>query len=419
MNIIKPFRGICYDEKKVMDLSRVVCPPYDVISEAEQDFYYQQSPYNFIRLILNKHELKDNDTNSRYTRASVFFNEWLKTHVLQQDSEEALYFYKQDYFVDGSECSRWGFIALMQIQDEGVVFPHENTHHAPKMDRLELIKSVKANLTPIFTVFSDKKNTVKKIFEKDLSKRDSDFCLKDTQGIRNSIWRVTDSQTINTVADIIKKNQIFIADGHHRYEVASMYRTLMHEKGKEHSHDKGYNYIMTYFTALESKGLSILPVHRVVKQAVDIAALKNDFSLRRLNSLSELDEKMGSASKKACIFGFFQRAEVYLLELKDKKRLRSIFVDQKCFQDLDIALLDNYVLGELLHLDKSGIIYTKDISEVRELLDSGYGRTAFIVRATTIQQIRNVALCGERMPPKSTYFYPKLLSGLVLHKFDE
>lgn len=419
MSIIKPFRGICYDEKKVMDLSRVVCPPYDVINETEQDFYYQQSPYNFIRLILNKQQPNDDSANNRYARASVFFNEWLKTHVLQQDAEEAFYFYKQDYFVNGSEYTRLGFIALMQIQDEGAIFLHENTHHAPKMDRLELIKNVKANLTPIFTVFSDKKSTVKRIFENDLLKRDSDFCLKDTQGIRSSIWRVTDSKTIDTVTNTIKKNQIFIADGHHRYEVASMYRAMMYKKDKELTHDKGHNYIMTYFTALESKGLCIFPVHRVVKSAVDIKVLEIDFTIRKLNSLSELDEKIDSASKKECIFGFLQGSEAYLLKLKDKKRLRDIFSNQKCFQDLDIALLDNYVLGELLHVDKSGIVYTKEVREVKELLDSGCGSAAFLVRATTIQQIRNVALCGERMPPKSTYFYPKLLSGLVLHRFDE
>ena len=419
MSIIKPFRGICYDREKVIDLSRVVCPPYDVISEFEQDFFYQQSPYNFIRLILNKGEPNDTSENNRYTRATAIFNEWLKIHVLRQDTEEAVYFYKQDYFVDGSESSRLGFIALMQIQDEGVVFPHENTHHAPKMDRFELIKNVKANLTPIFTVFSDKKNIVKKIFENELSKREPDACLKDAQGIRNSLWRVTDRQTIDDIADIIKKSHIFIADGHHRYEVASMYRAMMQKEDNSYTQEKSYNYVMTYFTALESKGLCILPVHRVVKPAVDIAVLKNVFAIHRLNSLFELDEKIRSASKKECVFGFLQHSEVYLLELNKKKRFMSTFIHQKCFRDLDIAFLDNYVLAELLHIDKSDMLYTKEISEARALLDSDCGSVAFIVRATTIQQIRSVALCGERMPPKSTYFYPKLLSGLVLHRFEE
>lgn len=419
MSVIKPFRGVCYNKDKVVDFSRVVCPPYDVINEFEQDFFYQQSPYNFIRLILNKRQPHDTAENNSYTRAAAFFDEWFKMGVLHQDKEQALYFYKQDFFVDGSEYSRVGFIALMQIPEEGVVLPHENTHQAPKMDRLELIKKVKANLTPIFTVFPDTTNIIKKVFENDLSKRETDLCLKDTQGIRNCLWRVTDSPTIGAVSDTLRKGHIFIADGHHRYEVASLYRAMMQKEDKSYTPEKSYNFIMTYFTALESKGLCILPIHRVLTQAVDIALLKNDFAVHKLNSLSALDEKLRSASKKEFVFGFLQRSEIHLLELKDKKRLTGPFVRQKCFQDLEVAVLDNYVLTELLHVDKSGILYTKEMGEANALLDAGSGSAAFIVRPTTIQQMRDVALCGERMPPKSTYFYPKLLSGLVLHKFEE
>ncbi|MDD5005512.1 MAG: DUF1015 domain-containing protein [Candidatus Omnitrophica bacterium] len=415
---IRAFKGIYYNQDKITDISQVVCPPYDVINEEERDFYYHQSPYNFIRLILNKEEKEDNDSNNKYSRPVVFFNDWLKAQILKQDSKDSIYFYKQDYFYNNKEFSRLGFIALLQIGNSGVAFPHENTRNAPKMDRFELIKKVKANLSPIFTIFSDKEKIIEKIFKEDLSRRKPDFLLKDTQGVRNSVWRLTDAEKIQKICSKMQNKQIFIADGHHRYEVALMYLNLMRQEDKNYSLDKSYNYVMTYFTTLESDGICVMPTHRIIKSKVDLSRLGDIFKKVKLNSIADLEEKLAMSSKKPYVFGFYADGNILLLELKDKNKADSYFKEKKCFKNLDVAILDFYVLNELLKIKKDDIMYTKEITEAKEAVDKKDGLAAFILRPTSVSQIRDVALCGEKMPPKSTYFYPKLLSGLVVHKFE-
>lgn len=419
MTNIRPFRGICYNLDKVVDLSLLTCPPYDVINEQEQDFYYRQSPYNFIRLILNKRNAEDGDSHNRYSRAVTLFGEWLKSGVLKQDSEDVLYFYKQDYFYNDKESSRLGFIALMQIKESGFVFAHENTHDEPKIDRLELLKNVRANLSPIFTIFSDKDRIIKDVFKKEFSLRQPDFSLRDVAGVRNSIWRLTDREKIQEISDKMRDSHIFIADGHHRYEVAAMYLKLMKGQDKDYCLDKSYNYIMTYFTDLGSDGLCIMPVHRLIKSSVDVALLKNDFNIKKANSIADLYDKLMSLSRKRCAFGFISKDENLLLELIDREQIGNDFIKKRCFQELDVAILDYYLLSQLLKIDKGDIMYTKDIAEAKDSLHKNAAKAVFVVRPTTVQQIKDVALCGEKMPPKSTYFYPKLLSGLVVHKFKD
>lgn len=418
MTKIKSFKGVCYNPDKIVDLAQVVCPPYDVINKEEQDFYYRQSPYNFIRLILNKDDSGDSSSNNKYTRACVFFNDWLRTETLKQDSQNTIYFYKQDYFCDSKEFSRVGFIGLLELSESGIVFPHENTHAAPKTDRTELIKNVKANLSPIFTVFSDGENYFMNLFKDYFSKLKPDLLLKDFQGVRNSVWKLTDKGKIQEIIAKISDKQIFIADGHHRYEVASAYLQLMKAQDKDYSLDKSYNYLMTYFTSLESGGLYIMPVHRIIKSEIKLEALRGAFKITKLKSIADLKERLESISKKHCVIGLYYKNEALFLELKDKKAINNYFKDKKCFINLDVAILDFYVLKELLKIEKDAIIYTKEINEAKESVDAKIGRAAFFLKPTSMEQIRQVALSGEKMPPKSTYFYPKLLSGLVVHKFE-
>ncbi|NQU19453.1 DUF1015 domain-containing protein [bacterium] len=415
---IREFKGIHYNPDKIVGLSQVVCPPYDVIDKEEQDFYYHQSPYNFVRLILNKEEPQDTNVNNKYSRANIFFNDWLKSEILTQDSQRALYFYKQDYFCDDKEFSRLGFIALLELSDSEAAFPHENTHSAPKMDRLELTRRVKSNLSPIFTVFSDRSKIIQEIFKDDLSKRKPDFLLKDVQGVRNSIWRLTDEKKIQKIRDKTKDKQIFIADGHHRYEVASTYRNLMREEDKDYSLDKTYNYIMTYFTDIGSKGLCVMPVHRIIKTEIDLNHLVGIFKISLSNSIADLEDRLNSFNKKHFVFGLYYRNDILLLELKNKKKVNDYFENRKCFRNLEVAILDFYVLSELLKIKKDDIMYTKETIRAKEVVDSNGVGAAFILRPTNIKQVQEVALCGEKMPPKSTYFYPKLLTGLLIHKFE-
>jgi uncharacterized protein (DUF1015 family) len=197
-----------------------------------------------------------------------------------------------------------------------------------------------------------------------------------------------------------------------------MYLGLMRKEDKTYSPAKSYNYLMTYFTPIESEGLYVMPIHRIIKSDIDFNKINNIFKADKINSAAELEEKLEKSPKNKCIFGLYYRRRYFLLEFKDKKASDKHFKDKKCFRDLDVAVLDFYIFAELLKIKKDDIMYTKEIAEAKDLIDNGIGKAVFILRQIHVKKIKDVALCGEKMPPKSTYFYPKLLSGLVVHRFE-
>ena len=413
---IKAFKGICYNQDLIQDLSSVVCPPYDVINDEERDFYYNKSPYNFIHLILNKPQENDNDSSNMYTRATLLFNEWIKNSILNQDEKESLYFYRQDFLYKNKELTRLGFIGLMEIASSTKVFPHENTRHEPKVDRFQLLKNVKANLSPIFTIFSDRKKFIERIFLKNFSNRKPDIALKDDNGVRHSIWRLSDPEAIDSVRKGISKKNILIADGHHRFEVARMYMELMQKNDRNYSPNKSYNYLLTYFTTLESDGICIFPTHRVIKKQISKELIEKYFKIKKVNSIFDLEEKLANISKNYC-YGFYDKNDCMLFELKDKKE--AIKNVEPIFKSLDVAILDYYILSKIFDVKRDQVFYTNNLGQAKDSVDNRDYQSIFIMRPTKINQVKDVALCGERMPPKSTYFYPKLASGLVVHKFED
>jgi len=418
MTTIKGFKGTCYNPEDIADLSSVICPPYDVINDDERHYYYQKSPYNFIHLILNRPQDNDNDSCNRYSRANVLFNEWIKNKILSQDKKEAMYFYKQDFFFREKEVSRLGFISLMDIGNAGSrVFPHENTRHAPKMDRFELIKNVKANLTPIFTIFSDRKMVVEDIFKSNFVDKKPDISVKDDSGVRHSLWKLSDREMIKGIRKEMVNREILIADGHHRFEVACMYLELMKQEDKSYSSDKSYNFIMTYFTPLESQGICIFPVHRLTKNSFSKDLFESCFKMKSFNSIHDLEQELEEKSKDKFIYGYYDQRDILLLELKNRKDI-SKYV-QPCFNNLDVAILDFYIFAKILNVKKDDVSYTHNLEQAKELVDNKDFNSVFILRPAQVSQVKDIALSGEKMPPKSTYFYPKLASGLVVHKFED
>jgi len=413
---IKPFKGICYNQNLIADLSKVICPPYDVISEEEKELYYNKSPYNFIHILLARLQQNEKGFSDRYTKSAILFNEWLKNSIFQQDKKEHLYFYRQDFFYQNKEISRIGFIGLMEIADSRQVFPHENTHIQPKLDRFELLKKVRANLSPIFTIFSDTNNFIEKIFKQNFLQKKPDIALKDSDGVRHLVWRLSDAKIIDSIRKIMSKKNIFIADGHHRFEVAQMFRELMKKEDKDYSASKSYNFLLTYFTTLESDGICILPIHRLIKDSIFYELVKQHFRIKEVDSIFDLEEKIQHTSKAFC-YGFYDGHKYLLIELRNKKD--AVKYVEPIFKNLDIAILDYYILPKIFGVKKEQIFYTNSSQEAKECVDKKQCNSAFLTRAVKIKQIRNVALGGKRMPPKSTYFYPKLASGLVVHKFEE
>ncbi len=419
---IKSFKALHFNQEKVTDLARVVCPPYDVISPAQQNKYYNQSEYNFIRVLLGKEQPRDTENKNKYTRAKAVFEQWKKDKVLIRDEKPCLYYYLQDYRVMGEKYSRLGFISLMKVQDErgGKIYPHENTHMKAKQDRLKLWQMLSSNLSSIFVCYSDRHKKAVKIFNKHFRSAKPFINVTDDDGVRHRLWRLEDPGLIREIADGLRDQQLFIADGHHRYEVARELKNIKNPKGSKAPKDPAYNYIMTYFTNMDSRDLKIFPIHRVIRHiAKPLDFLGEFFRVDRISNRDKLAILVAQAGKNEHAFGLITPREKLLLHLKNKllidKHIKSGSVS---FRHLDATILKHLILDRL-GVSSEDITYTKDIGEAARFLDEGKAEAAFIMNPVRIEQLREIALNGERMPPKTTYFYPKVLSGLTIYHMAE
>jgi uncharacterized protein (DUF1015 family) len=421
MSEVKAFKGTIYNSEKIKDLSKVFCPPYDVISKKDQDMYYKRSPENFIRIILERILPKDNSRENRYTRAKKTFDRWLKQGILIEDKEENFYFYSQDYIYKGERRSRLGFIGLLKLRHSAKtgIFPHENTHLEAKEDRMQLIKKIKANLSPIFVLFSDKEKMIRRIFDHYLLGKEPFIDIVDIDKTSSKVWRLSDESATKKLKEYMDDISIFIADGHHRYEVAQMFCNLMRKKKKDFTGKEDFNYIMTYFTDLNSRDLQILPIHRLVKKLPqDISELQGDFSIEKIKDKYDLFILLRKAGIAEHAFGLYKDGNFYLLRFNYPARLdQYIPVGSREFKNLDVSILQHIIFKKLKVKDKD-IIYIKDEDQAINMVDEEKADAVFFLNPVKISQLRTIASGGEKMPPKSTYFYPKLLSGLVSNQFN-
>lgn len=427
---ILPFRGALYNREKIKSFESVVSPPYDVISRAMQDVLYKASPYNIVRIILSKSSPEDNDSDNRYTRAAHFLEEWLKKGILKKDPRPAIYVYEQEYLHKGRPKKRMGFISLMRIEDpkKNLVLPHEYTFAKPKEDRLDLIRSAKANTEPIFCIFRDDGNRVtdalKGYAEKTRPIIDIPF-----DGTSNRIWRLTDANIIRKIQKGLDKKQVFIADGHHRYEVSLAFRDEMRKKlGAKKA--KKFENLMVYFSSMADDNLTILSTYRVVKNAGGADWKAVESKLRPYFETGEVKTKEAmfralENARAGYAFGlYFKNRKFYVLKLKDEAVLDEVIQEDKPaeWRRLNVTVLHSLIFGRILHIDRSSsndenILYTRDGDDAIRRVDIGECEMAFFPLPTKMAEIRSIAASGARMPHKSTYFYPKPLSGLVINKF--
>ncbi len=419
MTEIKAFQGIRYNPEKISNLSKVMCPPYDVISSVQQDGFYAKSEYNFIRLEHGKDKPGDHDGQNKYSRAKEFLSQWLDSSVLIQDDQPAIYYYRQEYKIQGERHSRLGFIAAMKIQDDkdSKIFPHEKTHTAAKQDRFKLWTSVDANLSPIFVCFSDRERKIEKIFITHLAIIKPLFEVTDDDGVKHLFWKLDDPQLTNQIVATLASQSLFIADGHHRYEVACEVRRHKLAQITKSTGKESFNYVMTYFTNIDSKDLKIFPMHRIVtKLPGQLSFLEEFFRMDRVKNKNDFMVLLTKAGQNEHAFGLYTKDGYLLLRLKNKALIdKTIQECSKDYRRLDATILKYFVFDKL-GVKSEDIIYTKDAGEVISQVDDGIADAGFIMNPVKIQQLKAVALNGERMPPKTTYFYPKVLSGLVSHR---
>ncbi len=422
MTQIKPFCAYYYNTKKIKDLNKVICPPYDVISAEEQQAYHKSDPNNFIHLLLGLDKPGDHGRENKYARSKKMFAEWIKDDVFVQDEQPCLYIYKQEYKIQGQKKVRVGFLGLMKIQDKekSKVFPHENTHLAAKQDRLRLIRHVKANLCPIFVCYADRYHKSDKIFHNYIASHPEFLHVVDQEGVRHQVWRLQDRQLIEKIKALMDDQALFIADGHHRYEVALEYRRLQMQKAKKNTGNEPYHYIMTYFTNLDSKELAILPIHRVVRKfpVEKIDFLEKFFRIDKIKTVHQLRMLLGKAGQNEHAFGLYIRGSIKLLRLKNRLLIDEYMKEGSLdFRRLDAAILKNFVFDRL-HIATDEILYYKDLDRAIDMVDEKKAEACFLMNPVRVDQLKAVALNGEKMPPKTTYFYPKVLSGLTIHNMQ-
>ncbi|MBT4484134.1 MAG: DUF1015 domain-containing protein, partial [Candidatus Latescibacteria bacterium] len=262
MPTIRPFRGLRYNPDVAGDISKIVAPPYDIIYNEWLENLYNRSPYNIIRLIKTREEPGDNNTSDKYKRAANYLESWIRDGVLKMDEEPVIYLRTDTYEVNGEKKTRYGFIALLKIEEFGNnIHPHERTLSAPRIDRLNLVKATSANLSQIFSVFRDPRNEIQELLLK-AAESQPDVCFTDEQGILRKMWAVKDTEIVSELQESIKGHDIIIADGHHRYETALNYKSLM--ESERQSDEEPFDYVSMYFSSADDSGLTIFPTHRKV-----------------------------------------------------------------------------------------------------------------------------------------------------------
>lgn len=426
MPIVKSFKGWRYNSSLVKDISKVVAPPYDVISPKQQQALYSNHPSNIIRLELGKDLNTDNAQENKYTRARRLIQEWMDNSTWRQDGEASFYVYEQHYKEGGKLQKRIGFLGAMLL-DEKAVLKHENTLAGPKKDRLALIKEVRTNLSPIFGLFEDAKGSLQKILKKTTaSKPQIDITV---DGVRHRIFVIGDKRLVAKIEQGMKSKPMFIADGHHRFEVACQYKDWMKSKnGHAHAVQPSWGYVMTYFADVLHNPFKIFPTHRMIRVP---SAIKNPIELlagqgrlEKVSSLKavlkKLDKTRQEIKSQAYSFGIYTRKDgfyILTLDAKIAKKHQKNIVDK-----LDVAMLHAALIAPLFKITKieksESIDFTRDAEAAYEKVKKGEFDTAFFLRPTSLKEMIDVSKKGLKMPQKSTYFYPKLLTGLVFHQLE-
>lgn len=430
---IQAFRGIRYDLGHVGSLSDVIAPPYDVISPELQASLYKKHPCNVVRLILNRIEPGDDEVNNRYSRAKRFYQSWLAEGVLFREADPAIYVYYQEFEVDGRRYLRRGFMARVRLSayGEGQIFPHEHTLRGPRMDQLMLMTMCKANLSQVFGMYPDPDQQTIAILDEAVQGL-TPIEAVDHLGVIHRMWPVTDPRLVTNLSAVVGPAPIFIADGHHRYETALEYREQLRDMGYLRP-DHPAHYVLMHCVPMEDPGLIVLPTHRLFRSippmtAAELAERLGDlFSLHQVANGPEAARdvwELVEASPDPATLAIFTRPDqqwsIAELTPAGREKMDDIATDHTPeWRALGVAVLHRLVVEHLLKLEPPlDIDYVHSIEEIILGLQTSNYPMAVLVKPASVKDIRDVSLQGDRMPAKSTYFYPKLCSGLVINPLE-
>lgn len=432
---IRPFRALRYNTNDPLSLALVTAPPYDCITPQEQEELYRTHPHNIVRLILGRRQPGDDATRNSYTRAADFLEKWKRTAILVRDADPSLYLYQQEFQVEGRAYLREGILARVGLEEYGTgkVFPHEETLPGPREDRLRLMREVRANLSPIFALYPDAENLVTQLVHQ-VIRCDPVVQTVDADGVVHRLFASSDPGLAERVAEVMADMPLYIADGHHRYETALAYRRELAEKGETVDENHPAASVLALCVSMHNPGLAVLPTHRVLRGLPDLTADRlrkataEHFTWQEFVGAEATSPRLFEHLRDAPAhsFGLWTRDTVkaFLLTLKRMDVMDRLAPDKSdAWRRLDVAILERVLLGEDLPravADVAGLRreYVHLAQQAFDAVHEDGADAAVLLKPLPVASLEQMARTGERMPPKSTYFYPKALSGIVINPLD-
>jgi uncharacterized protein (DUF1015 family) len=434
---LHPFRGIVYDPAHFDDLFALLAPPYDVISREERDIYYQRHPYNVVRLTYGKDEPGDTPDDNPYTRAAQYLQTWLRQGVLRRDPQPAMYLCTEEYALpDGTQRERQGLIALCRLEpyERRIVLPHEATSPVPKRMLFDLRSAVEANLDQVFALYADNTGKLQELSAAQ-RRQPTRLSFRDQDQMLHRVWAISEPSVLKAIRQMMTDSWALIADGHHRYETCLDYQQMMRQLTPHATDDEWFNFVMMYLTDIHDPGLTILPTHRVLRglapafvqqlpaclrDTCEIEAFPCHTPAERDAQRQRLVHEMRRRGTSAHVFGLYT-GEDRLWLLTYRGSLAAQTPTAACDEHglaLDVSLLHDLLLEKVLGIEvrDDTIAFTQEDTVALGLVARQEYQVAFLLNPTPVEQVVQQAMAGKRMPRKSTYFYPKLLTGVVMHK---
>jgi uncharacterized protein (DUF1015 family) len=432
-----PFRGVTYNSSIIGNLADVIAPPYDVISPLEQEAFYLRHPQNVIRLILGKTQPGDNGHKNVYTRSADYLNRWLTDGILIRDDQPGFYLTAVTFNTGDVPITRYGIIGVVRLEpfEKGIILPHERTFSKVKSEQFQLMKSCHANFNPVFSLYSDENGTFE-YMRSVVQNVPAAVDLLDGDGLRQQLWPICDQMTTDFVTNSIQSQRVYIADGHHRYETALNFKNWVKENDPSYSPTHPANFVMMNLVSMKDPGLLILAAHRLLKevsseaqqrmlkQAADYFEIHSFPTEQGVDNALQQASELLNARSEAHAIGLYMKANraIYVLVLKPGTMERLFLTEMPTsLLDIDVTVLTRLLMMELLGFDQqrlddeTKIAYRTTAEDAVEAVQNGEADVTFILNATKIDQVRRISEEGLIMPRKSTYFYPKLISGQVIN----
>ena len=424
---IRPFQALRYHQERAGDIASLACPPYDIISPAQREELLARNPYNVVRLELPQGE-------DPYGEAGRALEQWLKDGVLTTDMDPGLYLYEEEFLTQvdhGEQKKLRGLLCRVRLEDfaNGVVLPHEETLSKAKEDRFQLMRATHCNFSPIYSLYQDKAHVTRQRMDNLAAACPPRYEFSDGL-VTHRLWVVNDQAAIAALQEDFAGRKLYIADGHHRYETALRYRDHCQA---ENRYEPGAGYVMMMLADMEDPGLVVFPTHRLVRglETFDeeelLAACGEDFTLEQCQDRQESQEKLLSLYEQGRhAFAFWAGKGWTVLTLKDPAVMDRLLPEKsQAYRRLDVSVLHSLVLEKFLRIDRENmanqknLTYTRSAQEAEESVEQGESQCCFLLNPTRVEEIGQVAQNGEKMPQKSTYFYPKLITGLVMNSLEE